>query len=117
MTADVYLQGVLVEHDVFSFGNLIGETGDDGRVNALDLGAVKRLLNTTAGPDSPADVNHDGKVNALDLGLVKRYLNQSLPASLLLASPAASPPAASPPAGATAALRLENEGDVRVLMV
>jgi uncharacterized delta-60 repeat protein len=74
----------LAAPDVFSFGNLIGETGDGGgaagwRVNALDLGAVKAALNTTAAKLSKVDVNHDGRVNALDLGILKRNLNQSLP--------------------------------------
>jgi hypothetical protein len=47
-------------------------------VNALDPGAVKRLLNTSASIDSRVDFNRDGKVNALDLGIVKRYLNRTL---------------------------------------
>jgi len=97
----------LAAPDVFAFGNLIGETGGDGRVNALDLGAVKSLLNTAAPIDSRVDFNHDGRVNALDLGIVKRYLNQSLPAPL---PPVPAAPSPAPFAGATAALRLENEG-------
>jgi hypothetical protein len=68
--------------DVFYFGNQIGDTGDSltaSRVNALDLGAVKRLVNTSAGIASGVDVNHDGRVNALDLGIVKANLNRVLP--------------------------------------
>ena len=61
----------------FSFGHLAGDTGN-GVVNALDLGAVKRALNTTAGLDSRVDFNRDGRVNALDLGLVRANLNRSL---------------------------------------
>jgi len=49
-------------------------------VNALDLGAVKRALNTTADLASPLDFNRDGRVNALDLGTVKAHLNRSLAA-------------------------------------
>jgi subtilisin-like proprotein convertase family protein len=75
----------LATPDVFSFGNLIGETdgaagGTGGwRVNALDLGAVKKALNSTVGPSAATDVNRDGRVNALDLGIVKRNLNRGLP--------------------------------------
>ena len=86
----------LASDDVFYFGNLIGDTGGNGRVNALDLGAVKRLLNTDAAIDSPVDFNRDGRVNALDLGIVKRYLNQSL-------TPVAPPPLPPPATPAAAA--------------
>jgi hypothetical protein len=91
----------LASDDVFYFGNLVGETGEDRRVNALDLGAVKRLLNTDAAIDSPVDFNRDGRVNALDLGIVKKYLNRTL-------APAVPPPPPAPTAptsGATSALR------------
>ena len=59
----------LARPDVFYFGNLVGETGEvaaaatgavpaasGGRVNALDLGAVKRALNSTVGVASRLDV-------------------------------------------------------------
>jgi len=101
----------LSQSDVFSFGNLIGETGDGGgaagwRVSALDLGAVKRALNGVAPLSSSVDVNHDGKVNALDLGILKRNLNRSLPPpNQAPAAPAATGavPAAPPAADAAAA--------------
>ena len=67
--------------DVFYFGNLIGESGDGAtplRVGALDLAAVKRGLNTTAGVESPFDFNRDGRVNALDLALARQNLNRRL---------------------------------------
>jgi ELWxxDGT repeat protein len=83
--------------EVFAFGNLVGETGNDARVNAQDLGVVKGLLNTAAGVDSRVDFNRDGRVNALDLGIVKKYLNRTL------ASPALPPPQAPIPAPAPAA--------------
>jgi len=89
--------------DVFSFGNLIGETGDDRKVNALDLGQVKRLLNTSAGLDSRVDFNRDGRVNALDLGIVKKYLNRTL-APAVLPPPAGPAPATVEAEGATALL-------------
>jgi len=86
----------LMQDEVFTFGHLAGETGDDGRVNALDLGQVKRLLNTAAPIDSRVDFNRDGRVNALDLGIAKKYLNRTLapvvlPPPLVPAAPAASP--------------------------
>jgi ELWxxDGT repeat protein len=71
----------LAAKDVFSFGNLVGETtgGTESlRVNALDLGAVKKALNGTATLASAVDVNRDGRINALDLGVVKQNLNRSL---------------------------------------
>jgi len=52
------------------------------------------------------DVNHDGKVNALDLGILKRNLNRSLPPpNSAPAAPAATGavPAAPPAADAAAA--------------
>jgi hypothetical protein len=67
--------------DVFYFGNLGGETGDDpnnARVNALDLGRTKAHLNETANISSPYDHNHDGRINALDIGAIKVNLNRSI---------------------------------------
>jgi uncharacterized delta-60 repeat protein len=104
----------LAQSDVFSVGNLIGETGDGGgaagwRVSALDLGSVKAALNTTATPSSKVDVNHDGRVNALDLGVLKRSLNRSLapliPAPVAPVSAAAQSAAAQPPRVADDILR------------
>jgi hypothetical protein len=70
----------LASPDVFSFGNLIGETGDGtgARVSALDLSSVKRSLNTNATASAATDFNRDGRTNALDLAIVKRNLNRSL---------------------------------------
>src|SRR6185503_15671140 len=95
----------LAAPDVFYFSSLVGETGDgDGRtramprVTAIDLSAVKRVLNTPEVPKTGvADFNRDGRVNALDLAAVRSNLNQFLPP--LTAAP---PPAA---AAATASLR------------
>ena len=74
----------LAAPDVFSFGNLIGETGDVGlaagwRVSAIDLSAVRRALNGAAAITSTTDFNRDGRTNALDLATVKRNLNRVLP--------------------------------------
>jgi hypothetical protein len=67
----------LASPDVFAFGNLIGDADASGRVNSLDLGAVKALLNTAAPIGSRVDFNRDGRVNALDLGFIKQRLNRS----------------------------------------
>jgi hypothetical protein len=84
----------LAQPDVFSFGNLIGETGDAGdalgfHVNAIDLSTVKRALNSNAPITNATDFNRDGRVNALDLAVVKRNLNRGLPPP----APAAAVPA------------------------
>jgi len=73
----------LAAPDVFSFGNLIGETGDaagaaEARVTALDLASVRRALNAAPAADSRTDFNRDGKTNALDLAIVRRALNRTL---------------------------------------
>ena len=71
----------LAAPDVFSFGNLVGDTGDSAttfRVNALDLGGVKRALNASSTGTGRFDFNRDGRVNALDLGMVKANLNRTL---------------------------------------
>jgi hypothetical protein len=104
----------LAAPDVFSFGNLAGDTGDSAaapfRVNALDLGGVKRELNRNSGPDGRFDFNRDGKVNALDLGIVKSNLNRTL------AAPAAPPPGAPQPlSSAPAAALLEGFPATRLL--
>jgi hypothetical protein len=87
----------LLAPQTFYFGNLVGDTGEgdtgDGtatlRVNALDLGAMKRELNRASDLTGRFDFNRDGKVNALDLGIVRSNLNRSLAA--------AAPPVAAPP--------------------
>jgi hypothetical protein len=71
----------LVAPDVFSFGNLVGDTGDGTAtavVNALDLAAVKRALNAAANITSRLDFDRSGRINALDLAAVKANLNRSL---------------------------------------
>jgi uncharacterized delta-60 repeat protein len=82
VTVKANAQTGLSAPDVFYFGNLIGETGDTTgtllRVNAGDLGGVKRVLNTTPNISSRYDFNRDGRVNALDLGATKANLNRSL---------------------------------------
>jgi hypothetical protein len=74
--------------DVFAFGNLVGETGDNPpglsvlRVTARDLAKMRRGMGAAAGvataAHNPLDVNRDGRVNALDLAMVRRRLGRSL---------------------------------------
>jgi len=68
--------------DVFRFGNLVGETGDDSppslRVNAVDLARTRAHLTPRAGVDNPYDHNHDGRVNALDLAAIRVNYLQGL---------------------------------------
>ena len=66
---------------------LPGDVTRDGRVNALDLAAVRRRLGTnTASPnmgraqyDPLADVTGDGRINALDLAAVRQRFGTRLP--------------------------------------
>jgi hypothetical protein len=72
----------LAAPDVFSFGNLIGEAGDSAaslRVSALDLSAVRRMINAEVPITATADFDRSGRVNALDMAVVKRNLNRPLP--------------------------------------
>jgi hypothetical protein len=95
--------------DVFYFGNLAGETGDNDaapfRVNALDLAAVKKNLNTNAPVTSRYDFNRDGRINALDVAALKQNLGRSLSA------PAAPAPPALPPATASIPITLRHTWD------
>jgi hypothetical protein len=71
----------LAADDVFYFGSLVGETGDNPgslRVTALDLAAVKQTLGTAATFDTRTDFNRDGRVNALDLAVVRSNLAATL---------------------------------------
>jgi uncharacterized delta-60 repeat protein len=84
----------LAAPDVFYFGNLIGDTGDGAttfRVNAIDLGGVKRELNHTSTITGHYDLNRDGRINALDLGAVKANLNRSLTSTAPSAAGAPAP--------------------------
>jgi hypothetical protein len=91
----------LAAADVFSFGSLVGDTGNDAgpfRVNAVDLAAVKLALNRVSSPAARADFNRDGVINALDLGLAKANLNRTLAGATAESAPvaAARPEGASP---------------------
>jgi hypothetical protein len=49
------------------------------RITAGDLTTVRRALNTAADKTSVTDFNRDGRVNSLDLAAVRSNLNQHLP--------------------------------------
>jgi ELWxxDGT repeat protein len=68
---------------VFSFGNLVGETGQSGglagwRVNAIDSLAVNRGRTTRSSLTSTTDINRDGRTNATDMALVRMNQNRTL---------------------------------------
>jgi hypothetical protein len=70
----------LARPDVFSFGNLIGDTGGASVVDAADVAATRANLGRTSPAALAAsDFNHDGRVNALDLAIVRRNFGRSLP--------------------------------------
>jgi hypothetical protein len=82
----------LAAPDFFSFGNLVGETGNPAsplRVDALDVALTRARLRTT---DGAFDFNRNGRVDALDLAAARANLFKSL-----------SPPGNPPPPAATAA--------------
>jgi len=84
------LRNGLPAADVFSFGNLVGETGNAPgalRVDAADVVATRAAL-PAAGVtlSSPFDHDRDGRVNARDLAAVRANFGRSL------ASPAAAAP-------------------------
>jgi hypothetical protein len=78
----------LAAPDVFSFGNLVGDTGSGASalsVNTLDFVAVRRKLFTLSSIMGRFDFDRDGRVTAADLLLVRANYQRSLP---LLGAPA-----------------------------
>jgi hypothetical protein len=73
----------LTAPDVFYFGNLVGDTGNDRGapvVNAADVQATLRALGKTdAASLSRFDFNRDGKINAADVLIVRNNLGHALP--------------------------------------
>ena len=72
--------------DEFSFGNLVGETGDAAgplRVNVADLARVRRRLFLSASPPIARrfDFNGDDRVDLLDLATVRSSLHRDLTAT------------------------------------
>ena len=94
----------IFEHDVFYFGNAVGDTGNDPTstlVNAADVIAIRdnpRRAGNTAGIDNPYDINRDRSVDALDIILARNNATSPLSA-LRLITPSAASPAPVTPAG------------------
>ncbi len=72
----------LAAPDVFYFGNLIGETGDDASalaVTAADATAIDSNAATPAAVDNPYDIDRDGDVDGADAGIARQHAGQTLP--------------------------------------
>jgi hypothetical protein len=70
----------LARPDVFSFGNLVGDTGGAPVVDAADIAATRANVGrTSAAALSASDFNHDGRVNATDMAIARRNFGRSLP--------------------------------------
>jgi hypothetical protein len=82
-------------NDVFYFGNVVGETNDDGVVDAADLTALFTEFGLRGGAELVTDFNADGRVNLTDLAIMRGNFGNSVGMPTL---PAASPPAAAAPA-------------------
>jgi hypothetical protein len=89
--------------DVFYFGNLIGDTGNDpsaANVTISDIAKTKSLNGTSADIKSAVDFNRDGTISISDIAIAKAYNGNSLPLISTPLPPLASPLAANvaPPA-------------------
>ena len=90
-------------------------------VNALDLSAVKRALNTNSDLTGLFNFNRDGRVNALDLAAVRGNLNRTLApitasaSATAPASPYLSAPAVNRSASASNLRRVWDEPPVGIL--
>ena len=72
----------LVADDVFCFGNLAGDTGDDpaaAAVTAVDVMRIRGAQATRSNIRNGFDVNRDGRVNALDQAVARAHLSRRLP--------------------------------------
>jgi hypothetical protein len=83
--------------DVFYAGNIVGDTNDDGKIDASDLTALVSELGMRGGAELLADLNIDGRVNLTDSAIMRSNFGTSLG---LPTMPPAAPPAAAPSAAA-----------------
>jgi PKD repeat protein len=87
----------LITSDVFYFGNLAGDTGNDVGtpvVDARDMAITLRNFGrTTAAALAASDFNRDGKVDAADVAIVRTNQRRALPLITAPAAPAAAPAA------------------------
>jgi hypothetical protein len=77
--------------DVFYFGSLIGETGNDPTGTALqttvaDIALTKSMSGQSANIASVADFNRSGQITVADIAIAKAYAGHTL---MLLSAPAA----------------------------
>jgi hypothetical protein len=79
--------------DVFYVGNTVGDTNDDGAVDADDLATLFGEFGLRGGTELAADVNIDGRVNLTDFAIVRSNFGTSVGLPTL---PATAPPAAAP---------------------
>ena len=75
MTVKATARTGLATPDVFYFGNLVGETGNDVGgdglvVNATDAARTRAAARRAGATDGLFDHNRDGRVNVLDLAIV-----------------------------------------------
>jgi uncharacterized repeat protein (TIGR01451 family) len=80
--------------DVFYFGSLIGETGNDTAGTVLqttvaDIALTKSMSGQTANIASVADFNRSGQITVADVAIAKAYAGHAL---ILLNAPPALPP-------------------------
>ncbi|MDP6544681.1 MAG: hypothetical protein QGH60_11870, partial [Phycisphaerae bacterium] len=79
--------------DVFYVGNTVGDTNDDGAVDADDLATLFGEFGLRGGTELVSDVNIDGRVNLTDFGIIRGSFGTSVGIPAL---PATAPPAAAP---------------------
>ncbi|MDP6547103.1 MAG: dockerin type I domain-containing protein, partial [Phycisphaerae bacterium] len=79
--------------DVFYVGNTVGDTNDDGAVDADDLATLFGEFGLRGGAELASDVNIDGRVNLTDFAIVRSNFGTSVGLPTL---PATAPPAAAP---------------------
>jgi len=98
----------LAADDVFSFGNLVGETGDDpteALVTPADAARTRAARSAACGLTDPFDFNRDGRVNSLDQAIARSRAFHTLPLSDPTFSAMASASAAERTANRRAAYR------------
>jgi hypothetical protein len=86
----------LAAADGFSFGNLVGETGNRSTVPAVDLAdlaAVRRRMFTPSTVAGRFDFDRDGKVAASDYSIARSNYGRGLPISAMPTASAVSGPA------------------------
>ncbi|MDP6545926.1 MAG: Ig-like domain-containing protein, partial [Phycisphaerae bacterium] len=85
--------------DVFYVGNTVGDTNDDGTVDADDLATLFGEFGLRGGTELVSDVNIDGRVNLTDFATLRSNFGTSvgIPTLPATAPPAAAPAAASEP--------------------